>query len=375
VDPSGRPGVTSVTLSRVTDFVALGERWRRLEARAACSFFQSWTWTGCLAEDRFPDPVLVEATDGGETVALALFNRHRRPLRPATLLLGESGVAVMDRPYIEFNGVLAGVERKAELTRICLQAARGAGLVGGSLHTARRLVLSGIDDPTLAAAGRIGGALRVRRSQPAPYVDLARVRGEGGDYLDRRSANTRQQLRRSDRTYAERGALSLRRAEGVTEAHRFLDELAPLHQATWIARGEPGCFADPFFGRFHHALIERGMPRGEIDLLRIAAGSEPVGILYNFRFRRRMMAYQSGFDYPAGDRRRKPGLTCHHLAIRFAMAADLDIYDFLAGDSRYKLSLADDASMLHWVEVEPFWTGYGLWRTARSLLTGLADTR
>ena len=63
----------SIKLSEAGDFDSLGERWQSLQARAAPSFFQSWTWVGCLAEDRFPDPVLLEASEAGETVALALF--------------------------------------------------------------------------------------------------------------------------------------------------------------------------------------------------------------------------------------------------------------------------------------------------------------
>ncbi|HQT78274.1 MAG TPA: hypothetical protein PLD10_14560, partial [Rhodopila sp.] len=69
--------MTSVHVGPVTDFAALGRRWRDLEQRSAGSFFQSWTWTGCLIEERFADPVLVEAVDGNRTVGLALFNRRR----------------------------------------------------------------------------------------------------------------------------------------------------------------------------------------------------------------------------------------------------------------------------------------------------------
>jgi CelD/BcsL family acetyltransferase involved in cellulose biosynthesis len=80
--------VTDIALLPVTDVAAVGERWRSLEALADCSFYQSRTWTGCLAEERFPDPVLLEARHNGETIALALFNR-RRVLRQS-LLLGET---------------------------------------------------------------------------------------------------------------------------------------------------------------------------------------------------------------------------------------------------------------------------------------------
>jgi CelD/BcsL family acetyltransferase involved in cellulose biosynthesis len=339
--------VIRIALVPVTDFIALGERWRALEARADCSFYQSWTWTGCLAEQRFPDPVLLEATQDGDTVALALFNR-RRFLRQ-TLLLGETGDAVHDSPYIEYNGV--AMARSASISlHDCLCAARRQPVGTVRPWLPRRLVLSGVDDATLEAA-RAAGPVSIRRSEQSFSVDLANLRASGSDFLDGLSANTRYQLRRSDRAYAAVGPLTAHRAATATEAHGWLDELATRHQVTWRARGHPGAFARPFFARFHHALIDRGMPREEIDLLRVTGGGQTVGLLYNFRYRGRALAYQGGFDYAGAGRHQKPGLTCHHQAIRFAAAAGLDRYDFLAGEGRYKRSLAADPTGLHWLEV------------------------
>ncbi|HEY3848789.1 MAG TPA: GNAT family N-acetyltransferase [Acetobacteraceae bacterium] len=343
---SARGNVTGIALAAVTDFAALGERWRALEAQADCSFFQSWTWTGCLAEERFPDPVLLEARRDGETVALALFNR-RRFLRE-TLLLGETGDAVRDTPFIEYNGVLVA-RRALPILRDCLRAARRQPIATRRPWLPRRLVLSGVDIETTDAA-RAAGPVTIRRSDPAPWIDLAPLR-RGGDFLVGLSANTRYQLRRSDRAYAALGTLQAHRAATADEAHGWLDEAATLHQAIWTARGHPGAFAHPFFYRFHHALIDRGMPRGEIDLLRITAGAQLVGLLYNFRYRGHALAYQGGFDYAGAGRHQKPGLTCHHQAIRLAAAAGLDRYDLLAGEGRYKRSLAGDATRLHWLEI------------------------
>jgi CelD/BcsL family acetyltransferase involved in cellulose biosynthesis len=340
--------VTTVDLATVTDFAALGERWRALEAQADCSFFQSWTWTGCLAEERFPDPVLLEARQDGETVALALFNR-RRSLRE-TLLLGETGDGVRDTPFIEYNGVLMARRALPTLRMACLRAARRQPLGTARRWLPRRLVLSGVEDLTLDAA-RAAGQVVIRRSEQAPSIDLARLRVAGSDFLEGLSANTRYQLRRSDRDYAALGTLAAHRAATATEAHDWLDELATLHQAIWTARGQPGAFARPFFSRFHHALIDRGMPRGEIDLQRVSAGPQLVGLLYNFRYRGRALAYQGGFDYAGAGRHQKPGLTCHHQAIRLAAAARLDRYDLLAGEGRYKRSLASDTTWLHWLEI------------------------
>jgi CelD/BcsL family acetyltransferase involved in cellulose biosynthesis len=151
------------------------------------------------------------------------------------------------------------------------------------------------------------------------------------------------------RAYAALGELTLRRAATAEQAHAHLDALAALHQQSWTARGEPGCFAHPFFARFHHALIDRGMPRGEIDLFRITAGEAIVGLLYNFRHRGRSLAYQGGFAYGLGGRHAKPGLTSHVMAMQFCLEAGLDAYDFLAGEDRYKTSLSGETTMLHWV--------------------------
>jgi CelD/BcsL family acetyltransferase involved in cellulose biosynthesis len=204
-----------------------------------------------------------------------------------------------------------------------------------------RLVLNGVDDASLAAARQATAIVRLRQTRNAPFVQLDR------DFLSHRSANTREQLRRSDRAY---GTVSVRRAADVSEALAYVDELAALHQARWQARGQPGAFASPFFGRFHRALIERGLPRHEIDLLRITADGGLVGLLYNFRFRGHVLAYQGGFDYAGADGARKPGLTCHHAAIREAAASGAQRYDLLAGDDRYKRSLSDGVVRLHWLE-------------------------
>jgi CelD/BcsL family acetyltransferase involved in cellulose biosynthesis len=92
----------NVDISPVRCFAELGSAWRSLEAEAAdLSFFQSWTWVGCLAEERYPDPVLLRAERGGRVLGMALFNRRR-----GRLCLAESGDAAIDAPFIEHNGPL-----------------------------------------------------------------------------------------------------------------------------------------------------------------------------------------------------------------------------------------------------------------------------
>ena len=341
-----------ITLESLRGLNGLEARWRALEAQARGSFFQSWTWLGCLAAERFADPVLLAAEEGGETVALALFNRRRR-IAGDTLWLGETGDARLDSVYIEHNGPLLRAGMEAALGP-CLRAALLAPLDGRAFG--RRVVLGGVDGVQAALAAALPGRAIARApAQPAPYVDLARLRAAGMSHLAALSANTRYQLRRSARRYEEAGALRLTRAGDVAEGLAFLDALAALHQASWTRRGKTGAFAAPAFLRFHRTLVAEALPRGEVELLRVTAGPSVVGYLLNFHWRGQVLAYQSGFAYPEGDAHRKPGLTSHQLAIAASLEAGADRYDFLAGAGRYKTSLANAEQTLHWLELGPSW--------------------
>jgi CelD/BcsL family acetyltransferase involved in cellulose biosynthesis len=331
--------LTEVTLTEVRDFAALQSLWRGLEPDADLSFFQSWTWIGCRAAERFPDPVLAHARDNGETIGLALFNR-----RGGRLFLAESGIPAFDRLAMEYNGPVVRRDRPDARAAILRAAAARHDLVLGAMT---------VRPPGLLV-----------KTQPAPFARLDPA------WFSRRGANTRQQIQRSDRAF---GPLTISRAEDEATAHEWLDEMAVLHQATWTARGKPGAFADPFFARFHHDLIRHGLPRREVELWRIAAPDRLAGILYNFRFRGHVLAYQSGFAYDPANPRLKPGLTCHRQVIAASLADGATVYNFLAGDDRYKRSLADGADTLHWALAGPWWSTRLLSARLRSIASRARD--
>ena len=175
--------------------------------------------------------------------------------------------------------------------------------------------------PVLQAATAAAALVHTARCQPAWFVDLARIRHAGGDYLATRSANTRQQLRRSERFFQSSGPVVLQHAETSETAHAMLDQMATLHQATWESRGKPGSFAAPLFTRFHHALIEAGFPRREVTLARVSSGQADHRIFCIISpgdgGSRHIKAASPIVD---NDNRAKPGLTCHFAAIRDALA-------------------------------------------------------
>jgi CelD/BcsL family acetyltransferase involved in cellulose biosynthesis len=348
----------SIDLEEFRDPTELEARWRALEEQSTCSFFQSWTWTGCLLRKRFPRPVLLEARQDGVTAALALFNRRGGWTRPDRLWLGASGIADLDTVFVEHNGVLLARGREDLLTA-CLRAALKRPFAPGPRRRARTLILSGVGEDHVRAAQALG-RLQVRETHSSPFVDLAAIRAARSNYLDTLSSNARYQIRRSMRRYGAAGPLCIRRAETIEEAYAFFGSLAELHQATWTRRGKPGAFANRNFVTFHRELIGRAFPRREIDLLRVSAGSSVVGYLYNFRYHGMVLTYQSGFAYALADSHRKPGLTCHALAIELYLGEGEQIYDFLAGDDRYKLTMANASAKQYWVSITPSWSIWGI---------------
>ncbi len=306
--------------------------WRRLEAHAAPSFFQSWDWIGpwlaCLPPDR--ERALVVGRRDGAVVALGVlvFGQRRRLGVGAirTAHLNDSSAPDERTPTIEHNGLLL---------------APGVG-PAATRDFARWVVTELADElviPGTAAAPLGRGVVGAAQVVPAPFVDLAGLRATS--YRDR-----------ALRDYGGDGALDLRAAGDAAEARRFLDRLAVLHQARWTARGQPGAFASRFFCRLHETLIERGAATGAVELLRITARGIEIGYLYHLVRDRWIAAYQNGFAYESGNRS-KPGLVCHTLAIERWAAAGGRRYDFLAGMNQLKQSLASEQEILNWWVVKP----------------------
>jgi len=338
----------AVEIRPVDDLPGLARAWLDLEARADGSFFQSWAWTGCLVEERFAEPWLLTARRGDRIVALALFNRAPRAgLGRRALLLGESGVAAQDSIFIEHNGLLVDRTEPTGLRAHCWAALSAAGEAGLRRAT---WVLSGV--PAAIRDELPGNRIeRILARRPAPRRDLARD-GDGA-VLDGLSPNTRQQLRRSLRGWEAIGPLRLEAADGADQAGPFLAGLVDLHQRYWTGRGKPGAFAEPFFERFHRALIRRAAPDQRLDLIRVSAGERVAGYLYNLVHRDWVAAYQSGFDFGEDSDKLRPGLVCHLLAIEHYRAAGMRLYDFLGGEARYKRSFANDEAELLWLTVRP----------------------
>jgi len=262
-----------------------------------------------------------------------------------------------ESPWVEYNDVLcvAGFEERV------------ATALGNLLQqrTWDRLYLSGFGD---------GGVLsRLRRRypiaeveqevKPSPYVDLASMTGDATSLL---SSNSRAQIKRSFKLYGQRGKVHVTPAGTLAAAHEYLKELARLHRSGWKRRSKDGGFRTGRFLDFHCQLIEGLWNEGGVTLLRASAGEQAIGYLYNFIHAGKVYFYQSGFAYEE-DSKLKPGMVAHCLAIDHFRSLGLCEYDFMAGDARYKTSLANAARQLQWVWIERATPRMRLVRVVRSI--------
>ncbi len=289
-------------------------------------------------------PSLLRGVAGGRTVALALLgagvSRRRNGLvRSRGLYLNETGDAHFDALTIEHNGILAAAGCEAAVFDAALAWFAGRREEADELHFNGSL----LRPPEEAVEGR--GLGRIETVMPSYSVDLSQL-SASGELDPVLSANARQQLRRAFRRFERAGPLQLGEATTTREALDFFAGLKMLHCASWERRSRAHAFTHAFFEPFHRLLIERSFAAGGVQLLEASVGDRVIGYLYNFRLGTRVYAYQSGFA--DSDRRERPGIVTHALAVRHAFRSGAGVYDLMAGRNRLKESLATRCEPVWW---------------------------
>ncbi|HEX4171726.1 MAG TPA: GNAT family N-acetyltransferase [Acetobacteraceae bacterium] len=335
------------------EFDELQAMWLDLEQRSAPHVFLSWDWIGCWMHQSGLRPVVIIGRTNDTHVLLGVLTPRRRrdvlPLVLHGLHLHMTGDPRQDVITTEYNGFLVDRHHAGKLEPQAI-----AFLLSGIVIRGQRRDELHMKNVVAASESLVAGdhaVYRVVQRKPSWSVDLAAIRAAGRQYLDCLSANTRQQIRRSMRLYEKRGPLVARRATNPAQALCFLDGLKELHQRYWSGRGEPGGFSFPFFEGFHRRLIPVGLPHGTVEIVRISAGSFVIGYIYNLLYRGHVYAYQSGFNYE-GDPRLKPGLVSHSLCISRHLGDGSRVYDFLAGEHRYKASLGQPGPDMIYLLIE-----------------------
>jgi CelD/BcsL family acetyltransferase involved in cellulose biosynthesis len=346
----------NVTLEPLPSHDVLEALWRDLEVLADTAFYTSWTWISSWVRVLPADvtPKLLIARLDGRVIGLGIVINGRAKLLKIIQVqcwyLHATGLATIDELTMEYNGFLVEKDRGGDIMHAMLQHLLHQTAVGRvEIQLASAQFDAVARQAALAPVRARSKSVIVRSTSfPSYMVELAQVRASSKGYLSLLSSNTRSQIKRSMTAYEELGPLIVEEASTIEQAQAFLKELRKLHGATWLGRGERAGFSfSPTTRQFHDLLITDGFARGEVQLLRLSAGGQDIGYLYNLVHRGRVIYYQSGLRYGVLPKHDRPGLVCHTLAITHNSQAGHRCYDFAAGNYRYKDSLCTHKEPQH----------------------------
>jgi CelD/BcsL family acetyltransferase involved in cellulose biosynthesis len=326
------------TVSTTVGFEALESEWDELvRAMPRPSPFMLHGWLaewcrhyGARAELR----VHVARRDGRLVGALPLVLRRRAGLRVATFMGGPESVLpdVLLAPG-------AGSEVCEALVR---RVGEGCDVV--DLH--------GLPAESRMAAA-LGSRLEMIQRIEAPVLDL--MDGWDAVYLAKTSSKKRSLHRRRRRQLAGLGPVDVSIARSLDELGPALEEAFAVHARRWAGRPDGSGFASATGRRFHRATLARLAASDVPRIVTLRVAGRAVAFHYYFALEGCMYVHRLAFDPALA--RFSPGLVNTLDAIAAADDEGLRRVEFLGGDERYKVELAD--------RFEPLFDGVGATSGAR----------
>lgn len=336
---SNLPVVTTTPLANTTQ--ALEKQWLELEEKSNCSVFLTWGWIGnwlTIVADELEIFVLRAELDR-EIVGLGLLVAERikrRGLIKSNTMVLNSIKHSPNNMIIEHNRLLLKTGLEEAVSRAVLHF-----LESNFSDTEEFIIPYSDQNCDIKAVCRdFSFSCMSADIVESPFIDLDFIRRNKKTYMDCLSKNTRHQLRKSLKAYQAMGELGVEEAGDQKVALAFFEKLKELHQHSWQQRGRSGSFNNQLWEKFHRNIINNQFASQQVQLLRIFVGNHDIGIIYSLVHKGRVNMLQTGFDYDFV-KNAKPGYVCHYLAVEHNLTKGLCVYDFLAGDSQYKRSLAN----------------------------------
>lgn len=328
----------------------LSEDWLLLEESAEANFFLSWSWIGVWLESYAPNVDVLSVHYQGDLIALSLlckstFSNWKR-FSSRRLHIQQTGDPALDQIWTEYNGILCSSAHTDQVLPLFVN------YLVDQYSDWDELQIGAVTKRLADVLHSSSGLNRLDLWHSPSYgVDLNTLRDDKLNYLDALSRNTRYQIRRSLKLYAEDGGVHLKFAQSTEEAQLFFNEIAPLHLERWgVELGQSG-FSNPEFVKFHQNLIRSAFPIKQVDLIKVFCGERVLGYLYNFLYKGKIYFYLSGL-ISEKDPKLKPGLCAHALVIQHYIDEGHQFYDFMGGDDRYKSSLGEVHEELYHVSLQ-----------------------
>lgn len=337
--------IRSESLASIT---SLEKDWCALEATSECHFFLSWLWIeNWIHHHQNKDSLIVlYFEDNNSLLGIALATR--KFIKRMHFFKHDAAILYQTDDYLdnltpEYTGIVCKQSNEKKLFDFLVQ-----NTIDGSFTWGTTTISLCVNEPVKTK--------NINSITHTTYqVNLTNIQSSNDEYLSKLSSNTRRQIKRSKKEYKKLyGDLKIIFPSDKNECINFFYNLLPLHQEYWRSKNKTDAFYHDGLISFHEDLINKGYP-DNLYIVKIQAGTEVIGYIYNFKYNERIYNYQSGLCYPDNNKL-KPGLTSHALLIDQHIKQGDDIYDFMAGDYQYKRSLSTEESTLYTMTInKPSW--------------------
>jgi len=312
---------------------ALESDWNELLAdSAADTIFLTWQWIASWIEvqDEVPDIFVVVARDErGRLIAVAPLYRTKyrligcqdisilRVLGDSTFG-GEYGNIIVRHGYVEEVADLLSQQLAASSKEWDMIWIRNFAKWTDSYSILERI---------------LGHSQLLVRERHRSFSSVP-LPSDPKEFLQRASANNRQQIRRTCRkVFADQNmrVFQIRSAESLPF---YLNTLFDLHRRRWMVKNDPGAFErNPRQKSFYRSFSPKAMKHGWLRIVVLEEAGCAVAIQYGFRYKDTYVQLQEGFDpsHISG-----LGNALRRYAIESFIRESIREYDFLGGQTEHK---------------------------------------
>jgi CelD/BcsL family acetyltransferase involved in cellulose biosynthesis len=316
------------------DIKAIELEWLELELRASCHFFLTWDWIGAWIKKTQGPFYILKATRSGQVVALAfIFEKKRKALSiyPVTQWwLNRTGDDKYDQTWIEYNDFLIDKtfenDIRASLVTFISKQVVWDEFISGMMSEEVERQLS-----TLSLSSK---RKRYLIQDTGYQVNLTEIhQSYSADILSR---NTRQKINQTRRILEKKGELAFVVLTRAKEKLNALASIESLHIKRWQGSDTPSGFNNPVFSESLSVQVISEY----CEISKLSLDDNAIGFLINYVYQGRVYFYLSGLC-DNFDGKVKLGMFLHSVTIAHYKEANMNVYDFLAGKSRYKQSLTN----------------------------------
>jgi CelD/BcsL family acetyltransferase involved in cellulose biosynthesis len=326
------------------DLNAVEAEWRRFEAIADCTVFQTYDWLAAwhrhIGLRAKVQPAIVVGRVGGDTAFILPLGVAPHGLARRLSWLGQE--------LCDYNAPLIAPDFGEQVT-----AERFRGIWHDLCRRLQREELFRYDWIELEKMPRMLGAQR------NPFMDLdvslnasgAHVTELGADwekfYTAKRSSATRRRDRSKRRHIEEFGAIGFSTTAQAADARRTLEILMREKSQALARRGIADMFARPGWREFFLDLATDPKTQQLVHVASLSVGADMVATNLGVVFRGSYYHVLASYREDSAVAHFGPGALHLRELLKYAIDRGLQRFDFTIGDERYKLEWCDSDLKLY----------------------------